>query len=261
MAISLKNMTLGRKILISPLLLVFSMVLLAVVFEVGASRQHWALTKFNDEAVDDYRRLADMRGDCLDIQAKLYRLLSWQGSGIDAAKVTALAKEIASGSTKLNKHFTEFKTQDRRAATASALGKALTAYQGEVDGILGIYEADSITALVLMVSVETAFEALNKQMEAQQGAAELNMSTVFADARAAESSSEVLFFGIFLLFLVFGLAVTIIVGRLVSRPVVGMTGVMEELARGNTDIAVPSVDGRDEIASGLGVSRQLGAHP
>ncbi|MCA1907190.1 MAG: methyl-accepting chemotaxis protein [Magnetospirillum sp.] len=242
-------MTLGRKVLISPLMLIFSMMLLAVVFEVGASRQHWALTKFNDEAVDDYRRLADMRADCLDIQAKLYRLLSWQGSGIEAVKVTALAKEIEAVDGGLRKRFDEFKAVERRTEVSAALGKALASYHGEVAGVLALYEADPITALVLMVSVEHSFEVLSKLLNEQQRAADLNMGEVFADARSAETSSEVLFFGIFLFFLVSGLVVTIVVGRLVSRPVVGMTLVMEQLAQGNADIAVPSVDGRDEIAN------------
>ncbi len=44
-----------------------------------------------------------------------------------------------------------------------------------------------------------------------------------------------------------GIALSVLIGRGIVRPVVAMTGAMTELASGNSDIAIPALDRKDEL--------------
>ncbi|MGB0824002.1 MAG: methyl-accepting chemotaxis protein, partial [Alphaproteobacteria bacterium] len=47
--------------------------------------------------------------------------------------------------------------------------------------------------------------------------------------------------------MIIGVAIALLVGRLIAKPITDMTGSMRDLADGNTDIAVPGIGRRDEI--------------
>ena len=55
-----------------------------------------------------------------------------------------------------------------------------------------------------------------------------------------------------LLLAVLGVAIAVLIGRSVSRPVVAMTSAMRELADGNTAITVPGRERSDEIGAMAG---------
>ncbi|HOV04005.1 MAG TPA: methyl-accepting chemotaxis protein, partial [Kaistiaceae bacterium] len=60
--------------------------------------------------------------------------------------------------------------------------------------------------------------------------------------------------GIIVLIAVFGTIGGMIIARSITRPIADITGVMQELAKGNADVAIPAVRSRDEIGQLVGAA-------
>ena len=90
----LANLRISVKVLVAPLLLIVSMLILAVIFQLGIQREGAALTKLHDESFHRAAAVADLKSSSATVQANLYRVLGWQSSGIDKPKIAALEKDI-----------------------------------------------------------------------------------------------------------------------------------------------------------------------
>ena len=235
----LANMRILVKVLVAPLLLIVSMMILAVIFQSGIQREGAAVTKLHDESFRKAAAVADVRASGSAVQANLYRLLGWQSSGIEAAKVSVLEKQVRAQLTALH---------DKAAATgeASLVEKADNLSKAAID-VLDMYSIDEVTALVMMVNNEQQYDSLVTTVQAAAKSAEDDTEQVYRGAEDAAASSKTTYYGVFVVFLGLGCVTSLGMARLIAHPVTHMTEVMGRLADGQLELDVPLQQQQDEI--------------
>jgi methyl-accepting chemotaxis protein len=247
---ALTNLRIALKVLVAPLLLMVSMAVLAVIFQQGIGRDSVAMEELRHSMSYD-KGIAHLANEASVIQADLYRLLGWQSSGVDKARIDALDKSLRSRLAE---------SADRAGRIASlakgddvALAKDVQTNLAQLgDGarqVLGMYAADAVTAQVLMMSAETKYDTLVTSIGKLADKSEIHSSAAYEDALASAGHARITYFAVFAAFLVLGVGISLGMGRLISGPVVGLTAVMGKLADGLTSVEIPSREQRDEIGA------------
>ncbi|HZB90438.1 MAG TPA: HAMP domain-containing protein, partial [Stellaceae bacterium] len=135
---------------------------------------------------------------------------------------------------------------DERAALDKARA-ALRGYAAAAKDVSDMVAADPATALVMMSEAEAKFGALDNSLDALlQVERELRRQTI-AEARAEAQRTTAVFLALLAGAVALGGLITIVVSRVIARPVVAMTGAMTALSTGDKSVAVAQTERRDEI--------------
>ena len=250
LAARLADTRIAIKVLLAPLVLFVSMLVLAVIFQVGLEKETAALTELNDVSFAHNSFVAKVEAVSTRVQANTYRLLGWTSAGIDQAKITKLAERIKADTDMLAKETREFATQavdEEEAGMMKAVAMAIQEYGKSAKDVVEMAAIDPVTGLVLMTATEQSFDRLQGGIRRLADLTEAKTREVYAHAQATAQNAQLQFYGTFAFFLVVGAAVVFFAARLISRPVHQMTEVMERLSGGDTSIEVPSQDRKDEI--------------
>ena len=246
----INNLRIALKVFIAPLLLNLSMVVLAIVFHVALGGSTAALNDVIDSNRQD-QAIARLENQSAVTQANLYRLLGWHSSGVDQDKIAALDKRLHADLTAATAQAKEVAalSDGDELVLAKEVEAKLVEFQAGAKDVLDMYASDDVTALVFMMSAEAKYDALVASLRkladlSDSNAAELNKQTIAQTDRA-----RLIFYGVFAVFLVLGIGISLGMARLIAGPMLRLTDVMGRLAEGRTDTEIPSRDNRDEIGS------------
>jgi len=240
------NARIAIKIFIAPLLLVACIVVLGLVFHLAIGRQGDALERMVSVSFANSRAAAELDGMAASIQSNIYRLLGWQTAREDKDKIKALDDEV-------RKDIKSF--ADKTGVLLTALGadpaaaKQIKDYGFAVGDVLDIYASDPITALSMMGAAEVEYDGTHKLLRGLAERTAAKAAEDYRDTTALAHSTELEYFAVLAASLALGTAVTLAMVRLIAGPVTGLTGIMGRLADGSTDVAIPSLDSRDEIGA------------
>ncbi|CAA7621173.1 Methyl-accepting chemotaxis protein [Magnetospirillum sp. LM-5] len=246
----LANTRIAVKVLFAPLILFASMLVLAVIFQVGLTRETAALTELHDVSFANNRFVSKIETVSTRVQSNTYRLLGWTNAGIDKAKIKTLEERIKADIAMLGTETRDFAAkmpEGDEGTMMKAVAMAVQEYgrsAGEVVEMAGI---DATTGLILMTSTEQTFDRLQGGIRRLAEVTDAKTGEVYAKAQDTAAAAQLQFYGTFGFFAVLGIVVVIITGRLIARPVHEMTSVMERLSRGDTSVEVPSLGQTDEI--------------
>jgi methyl-accepting chemotaxis protein len=238
------------KVLFAPLVLFASMLVLAVIFQVGLQRETAALTELHDVSFAHNSFVAKVEAVSTRVQANTYRLLGWSSAGIDKAKIKALEERIKADIVMLGTETRDFATKavdEEEAGMMRAVAMAVQEYGRSASDVVEMAAIDPTTGLILMTATEQSFDRLQGGIRRLADLTEAKTREVYGLAQDTAASAQVQFYGTFAVFLVIGIVVVIVTGRLIAGPVHEMTGVMERLARGDVSVEVPSQDRKDEV--------------
>lgn len=241
------------KVFISPLLLVVAILLLGGLFWVGMDRQGNALEELYKRSFEKSRFAGQMEGEVASQQANLYRLLGWVNSRHDAAEIKALEAAIRKASESLRKEFDHFEgrvpfDEDERGL-ADEVKAGIRQYEDSVGDILGLAGSDPVTAMAMMANTEEVYDTLKMNLRAFSDFTAQRTDIFYEDAVALAGATRMQYFTLLGLCLLVGVAVMVLMARFIAGPVVGITGVMRQLAEGRTEVEIPSRDNADEIGA------------
>ncbi len=252
------NLPIAVKVFIAPALLIISMIGLGLIFQAGLQRQSAALDELYHIASDKDHFIGDMRARTAGVQANLYRLLNWQSSGIDAARIAALDKQVRRDIDALKASFVAFRegyaSQPGEVQLADASAASLTVFVKSALDVLDMVTTDEITALVFMVDTEQRYDVMVKSLDAYARFTAEHNAEVYRNAVTVAEDARFRYLAVLIAVLVVGVGMVLVMARLIAGPVVGMTAAMERLARGDLAIVIPGLDNRDETG---GMARAL----
>ncbi|HZH27545.1 MAG TPA: methyl-accepting chemotaxis protein [Azospirillaceae bacterium] len=219
------------------------------------------------DVFEDARAVSEFQGRLSGLHADLYRVL---GVAANYSDLSALKKDADTASARLNEleaaigqiravaHNPDVagvfglpaRTQAGDAQKElEAVQAELAAYKAGVIQVTDILTADAGVAMILMSSAEDAYAVLLKRLvELERRTQDLSREASSA-AQKGLSGATVTFFALAFLGVIFTSALTLFAARAISRPVVRLTGAMQELAGGTIDIAVPFAERADEIGA------------
>ncbi|MGE5547794.1 MAG: methyl-accepting chemotaxis protein [Solirubrobacterales bacterium] len=248
----LMDIRIAIKVFIAPILLIAAILLLGLIFKVGMDRQGVALDHLYSVSFEKARFSGRMAGEVASMHADLYRLLGANDED-KQARGGELSASIAAELARLPTAFSTFEAnvaweEDERALTEE-IKKNLAAYTKGAGEVLALTAADRTSASRRMPEVEEAYDSVKVMLQALNDYATQRTQIVHDGAVDVGGQARTQFYGLLALCLAVGLVVMVAMARLISRPVVQITGVMDTLAQGVTEVAIPSLERRDEIGA------------
>ena len=240
------------KVLIAPLILVGSMVLLAIIFQIGMQRQTSALSELHDVSFAHSAAVAGITVQATAVQAGTYRLLGWSSAGIDKQAVETLEARLRADIARLSKDAAALVADARpgeEANLARAVAEAVNTYVRSDTDVIDMAMIIPVSALVLMSTAEQNYDALIGGITRLAAYTNANTGDVYDRTRDIAMTSRLHFFLVLVGMLSISGLVVVIMVRLISRPLKEMTAIMGCLARNDTAHVIPSLGRRDEIGS------------
>ena len=181
--------------------------------------------------------------------AALYRAINLKSQNVEVALVRAAKNEFAQAGNRAKRSLDSLKLAnvaiDRTLAIKAA--QAVEQYLGASNQAASFVEDDAFNATMFMTDAEQKYDA------AQQAVAALVKATIVADKAIDQqmdalvhSRLVVIVIGAFLAVLLLA-AISTLIGRLISRPILTMNSAMRRLADGDLAFEIPAVDRADEV--------------
>jgi methyl-accepting chemotaxis protein len=248
----IKDLSLRTKMSLGPVFLILALVAVAVYSLLLLDRNERALHELNEGAFKRAGLVTALDGQVSGIQARLYELTSIAVNDSDAAKAKALGDALRA----------ELKAIDGKVAAMAASVGGDPAREKLRDGIIKTLKdyvdaagqvidmsSNSAYALIFMNSAQQAFDAFT-QLQAQLGAiVEKEKEQVVERVRSDAQQARIIFITAAVLATLLGVALTLVLGTLISRPVIAIAGALRRLAGGELNIETPYAGRRDEIGA------------
>jgi methyl-accepting chemotaxis protein len=230
-----------------------------IAFLVGLGIYGFLLLSDNQKKLDDLNdgilrqtfAVGDFRREALQSIAKLYRLTSVAANETDAQKLTAMTKADMADINKFGKSFAAIKAMRAEAGIAqdrtAALDTAFAAYLKAGKGVIDMAESDAATALGWMTGAERKFADVSTRLD------ELSQSfTAQKEQRIASIGDEmrrgrVIFAAAIAIIAVIALGFSLILGGIVSRPIVAMADAVTRISRKDYAVEIPALGQKDEL--------------
>lgn len=252
LACRIGNLPISVKIYVSPLLLIAAIAAMAVIFQMGMTRQSQALESLYGVSVQRTQFAAKIERLAVVVQSNSYRLLGWHASKVSPERIKGLENEIRSDIRQMTKGLNDYKAaaQDsEEAKLVEAIVKSFGRFSLSVEEVITLASIDQSMALDMMTNAESSYDVLAEMVKSFSAYAAESTAAVYGQAVGTAASVRMQYFAVFGVFLLLGGAGMVVMARLISRPVQGLTAAMGKLAAGDTSVAVPSLANRDEIGA------------
>jgi len=246
-----KNLRLSWKVLLAPL---FFALVMAGVGAYSANLQ-WqsqaAVGGLMTGPVRQAEAVSDFATSASTSQVHLYRLMATAANESDQMKIATLAKAALDALTAVDE---QLKAVDDPAFKAGETGKRIDSlkdasakYIKAARGVVDMATSDSGAALMLMMGASRAYSQVENLID------DLTMrSKDLRDRKVAQNNmwadqQTKLMITVTAFMCIFGCAVSMLIGRGIAKPVVGITKALRKMGEGDFDTVLPGLDRKDEI--------------
>lgn len=256
----LKNLPIIQKTLIAPGIACLMILIIAAVFFIS-SRETEMLQKQVSAAEDLVLGTSELQSAVNAGHATLFRALSWQQSGVAPQDVAEAAEEARQIFDDVEKRFEAISavTPEESAEALTEIRTGFSEYRKIAVETLDTVAIDSFLASMLMTDAHIRLLEVSSKIQALADVINANSTKIRGDAEAARRLAELEGMAAVIAAFVLSLAVGVFAGRAITTPVRRITGVIKEIAAGNSDTEITDLDRRDEvgaIAEALGVMKQ-----
>jgi methyl-accepting chemotaxis protein len=247
-----KNLSLRTKMSLGPVFLVVVLVGLAVYSLLLLDRNERALYELNNGALKRASLVAALDGKVNGVHARLYQLTAVAANDTDTAKARslgdALRKEITGIDAKLAAMAAMIGSNSTREKLRDDMAKTLRDYVGAAGQVIDM-SSNSAYALVFMNSAQQAFDTFSQQQAQLNAVVEKEKEELVERTRREARHARIIFVAAAVLATLFGIVATLLLGTLISRPVIAIAGALRRLAAGDLNIETPYAGRRDEIGA------------
>jgi methyl-accepting chemotaxis protein len=182
-------------------------------------------------------------------QAALYRAINLKSQNVEVGIVRAAKNDATQAINRSKQKLTTLKLDglplDSQLVTEAS--KAVDAYSGAALQAASFVEEDAFNATMFMTDAEQKFGAAEQKVSGLVAAAvELDdaIDEQLSDLMHARRLTTIISAALAVLF---SISASTLLGRLISRPIVAMTGAMRRLAGGDLTTEIPAADRKDEV--------------
>ena len=246
------DLSLRVKMALGPVFLIFALIGLAVYALLLLDSNERSLNALSEGAFTRAALVGALDGKVAGVHARLYQLTSVAANDSDAAKAKALADMLHANIGSIDQAFAAVSASLGDEATLAPLRKEMATtlkdYSDAAGQVIDM-SSNSSYALIFMNTAQEAFDSFAKE-QAQLGAAVNEQKSELVESiRASAKHARIVFVVATLLAALIAIALTLILGNLISRPVIAMAHALKSLAGGDLGIATPYAGRRDEIGA------------
>jgi methyl-accepting chemotaxis protein len=255
------NLSLRVKMSLGPIFLVVALVGLAIYSLHLLSSNERSL----DELGDAFKRaalVAALDDKVSAIHARLYQLTSVASNDSDAAKAKSLGDALRKDIGEIGGSFAKMAAgiggDPAREKLRDDVAKTLKDYASAGSQVIDM-SSNSSYALIFMNSAQQAFDSFSDLQKRLADSVDKERTALVAQTAATAQRARVIFIAATSLIAVIAISLTLLLGTLISRPVIAIAQALRRLAGGELTIETPYTGRRDEIgaiADSLGVFKE-----
>jgi methyl-accepting chemotaxis protein len=179
--------------------------------------------------------------------ARLYRLAATAANEQDAKKVETVAKEALAASARIPDAFKAIDKSAIKPALLEKLNASVAGYLKQSKNAIEMADGDPGSALLFIKGAERHFGEIEKAIDDLTLSSNDTRDREVARAGMRLEQQQITLAIVLLVAALGGMAVSFLIGRDISRPVVQMSRAMHELANGNFAVQLPGLERRDEV--------------
>jgi methyl-accepting chemotaxis protein len=257
----ISNLSMTKKLLVSPLVVLVSMAALVAMAYVGFSNLSAAIDDLYQNRFVGYQSCARIINDVNVVHKNLYKVLSLAGSSADEKIIDALTKEQLKVLAETQR-FTEgivkqgSITPEEKKLIESALGQLKT-YREHAAKVLDMATVDYSVALTFMVPVDGRYQAMYKALSELQSLEDRLGRENHSASKAGFSAMLRNFILVAAVVVVFSIAVSLLITRMISSRLRETMDVLHHVADGDLthEIASLSKDELGQLAQSVNTMR------
>jgi len=216
----ISNLSMTKKLLAPPLVVLVSMVVLVVMAYVGFSSQSSAIDDLYNNRFVGYQSCAKIINDVNVVHKNLYKVVSLAGSSADEKIIDALVKEQLKTLAETQQFAEGLAKRDSLAAEEkklleTALGQFKT-YREQAAKVLDMAQADYSVALTFMGPVDGKFQAMHKALSELQALEDRLGRENHGASKAGFSALMRNFILVAVVVVIFSAAVSLLITRMIS---------------------------------------------
>jgi methyl-accepting chemotaxis protein len=244
------NLKLAKKMLLAPIVVVFLLILLAGGIFFSLSEQKGNINDIYNNRFKQYKNSARMLNDISNVQGNLSRILNWIKVNYDKQEITKSIKEqketLAADVVLLQDVLKSPTLSPEEKKNFQAVLNNLLEYQKSVVAVLDLSTVDVNTAVLMVSTTDEKYKDLNKFLS-ELLAFEDKLSKEKYNVSIANSNNTMTIFGIVVVIaLLLSFTVSILVTRLVLKPIYLTIHVLSKLADGDLTQNI-DLESNDEI--------------
>jgi methyl-accepting chemotaxis protein len=244
----LSNASVTAKSLISTLISALVLIGMAVL-AISSFSAFQSANELQGRSTDLMSQARDAWTDLARGQAALYRAINLKSQNVEVAIIRTAKNEATQAINRSKQGLASLRLGGLPldAQLAPDAAKAVDAYAAAAAQAAGFVEDDAFNATMFMTDAEMKYAA------AQQKVSSLVAAAVVLDSAIDEQMSELMSARRLTTIVsavaavVFSIFVSTVLGRMISRPIVAMTGAMRRLAEGDLATEIPATDRKDEV--------------
>jgi methyl-accepting chemotaxis protein len=255
------NLSMTKKLLVSPLVVVVSMAVLVAMAYVGFSSQSSAIDDLYNNRFVGYQSCTRIINDVNVVHKNLYKVLSLAGSNADEKILDALTKEQLKVLAE-TQQFTEgivkqgSITPEEKRLVETAL-EQLKTYREHAVKVLDMATVDYSVALTLMGPVDGKYQAMYKALSELQALEDRLGKEHHGASKAGFSAMLRNFILVAAVVVIFSIAVSMLITRMISSRLRETMDVLQHVAEGDLthEISALSSDELGQLAQSVNTMR------
>jgi diguanylate cyclase (GGDEF)-like protein len=249
--IALGNLSLARKVALIPALTLMLMgLMLAVALQTGEQNTS-ALRALDRDVFEPLARAQTLKDRITLLHTRLFALLSIGNNETDPAAQKANADALIGRLEAEAANFDNFLNANAAisAPVASRLRQEFGDYARRVRETAGFAAYDASYGALLAGVTDDHFGHLHAELDALVDSLAQRRAALATNAVSDSLAAQRTLLGLGLGAAMLALLGSVLVGRGIARPVLRLTAVMNQLAGGDTDVAIPGTARRDEVGA------------
>jgi methyl-accepting chemotaxis protein len=246
----ISNLSLGRKLLLAPLILIAFMLGLGLCAFWGLNTQNQVINNLYNTRFATFQTSVKIMDDTQNVQTNLYKLLGWVNAKYDQKKIDDLGKVqlelLKATATDLNKAMNAPKvTPDEKKLYQEAI-KDHSDYSKAAIDVLSMLQADLNAATMFMGTADEKFQVMEKSFSSLNQLQKRMSDQSYADSQLTYREVLTLFSGVLITAVIISLLGTLSINRTILPPIKQTVQVIGEIAAGDLTRRVTN-NSRDEI--------------
>ncbi|MBC05621.1 HAMP domain-containing methyl-accepting chemotaxis protein [Thalassospira sp.] len=238
----LDNLSIGPKTLLVPVFLMIVIIAMGIATVATLESEKDTLTSLRVEAYERRSDALTLSNALNEAHGSLFRILTWDSNGINAAVVPDLREQVA---------MLEGELAPLAERLAAAGGDAFTQnyakYMEQVSQFLVESEMNIYGALEVIAQADETFQALQVPLNDILAQSHEIATTSFADAYTQAEALQRVFVIVALIVVVVAVIVSVFVSRRISRPMTDLAELIEQISNGDLDVDIRGSQRADEI--------------
>ena len=245
------NLRIHWKVLLAPAFLILMLVVLGTYVLQTQWENQSTLQGLMSGPIRQAEVVADFNAAAWAVQTRLYHLTATAANESDKAKVASIAEETGSSIIDLSGKMLALEQlkADKTSTSFGKLKEIVAKYTKQANGVIDMAAADAGSALMFMMSAQKSFaEIVSLTDELMQLSKQArDREVVRVEANLDEQGTFLA--ALVLIAVLIGCAVSFLVSRAITKPVTTIASVIQRIAGGDLEVAIPATSQRDEIGA------------